>query len=388
MKRKTYLKVLLIFVLLNSCKTDRLEVSNIEYSIIDYKLKDIHLNKIKEGHEKAAEFLKTSSYLLKFTKNDTLFIDPLLGMRYFGDSIFHYKISGDVIELNGKKGKKKIFLNGDRTSKFINVSFENDIFERIGLVQSRVKYKNNRRKLFGKYSVSRVDIGDKYLHDKILGYRIFDSVGKVVFNFKKNDSLYMSPKFGMKYYGDSAFYYHINDQKLILDSKGGRFEIPFKGSDLSRAIILHPTDGNFKFLWITKEMSGITYYKEGMSHKEKIKNKSNLKLKGGYSMPGYSLGEKYRGNSMIGHSKISSDFTGNKILFDFLNDSIVKINSEFGMKYFGDSIFIYEIDGEFIRFRNDKFKKEMNFKKSFGLLDLEINHEELKILQLGSKFKK
>ena len=69
-------------------------------------------------------------------------------------------------------------------------------------------------------------------------------------------------------------------------------------------------------------------------------------------------------------------------IFNFINDSIVQLEPSFGNRYFGDTIFKYEIDGDFIRFRNDKFKKEMSFMGNNRLLDLNMNHGEIENIQL------
>lgn len=378
---KKYMIGLLILTSICSCQDDRLKISNIEYSVVDYTLNDDYFNKIDEGHSKALEILKEADYHFKFTDSDTLFIAPKLGMKYFGDSIFSYKVSGDLIKLFGKDGNKEILLSGKRTNEFIDIYFENDIFKRIGLLQKRVKFKNNANKLQGVYGLARMDIGSKYINNKGLGYSVFDSVGKVEFNFKKNDSLVMSSKFGMKYYGDSVFYYKIMDHKLILDSKGGRFEIPFEGKDLSRAVVLHPTDGNFNYLWITKITSG-----EAIPIKEnevfKIKNKGNLKLRGKYNIVGYTVGEKFRNNLKEGYSEVQRTYLPSHPPFNFINDSIVHITPSFENIFFSDTIIKYEIDGDFIRFRNEKFKREMSFMGNNKLLDLNINQSEIENIQL------
>lgn len=379
MKKIYFLGIFLI--VMSSCEKEKFRIENMEYSIMSVKYKLDYVNTYsREAVEKeAADFLGNAKYHFKFFNNDTLLVHPALGKRFFGDSVFTYKVEGDKIKLHSDNGDAELLLTGKRELNNPVISFKNEMFKEFSLVQKKVTYEKGARRLSGIYSLPRVNLGSKFSNALDGGYRMLDSLGVNKFEFKENGTLKMSSKFGMKFYGDSIFDYKFTDDLLVLDSKTGRFEIPYKSTDLDRAINLYPTNGNFEFIWLTN--------KPKKRLRTAIKHKSSLMFKGEYVLVGWSYSRETIAKEKGFDASLVYKYlpTNGETIFNFLKNGTVKIYPPFGKQFLGDTIFKYEVDGDLIRFYNESINEEMNFYMNHDILNLQINNGNLEIVQVVPK---
>lgn len=106
-------KIILIAlsILIISCAESKKENSiklNGKYSIVDFRMTSEFL-KDSLGRKELSSILNNSKYKFNFSQvNSVVRIEPKFGMKYFGDSIFEYKIDKKFIAL--RTPDKKINL--------------------------------------------------------------------------------------------------------------------------------------------------------------------------------------------------------------------------------------------------------------------------------------
>ncbi|MFY0630298.1 MAG: hypothetical protein JXR05_07940 [Flavobacteriaceae bacterium] len=386
MKKLLYLiSVLLIY---SSCKKNQnyshQKLEAVTYNSIGYRLKsDFYDNTNKENRDKYIDRLLEAKPLMNFKNNDTLILNKNFGLQFFNDTIFKYQIKSGKIILNHPS--KNITINytskNSSSSEWLDISFENKIFESISLKKGRIIVQDKTRDLYGTYIGYRVELTDNSK------YKNLDSIGRPVFKFMDNQVLKMSPKFGMTYFGDSIFNYLLKENNLILENYSSRYKykIPFTGTDLRRSLKMNINNKDFTFIWFTRG-KGQVY--ESIDESKIISSTpsifrfaiGNSGIK--YGIYGFTIGDKYEDNPSDGFKKIKKYFNSD-YYFNFKKNGIVKLDSLFGNKFFGGTEFKYEVVGDFIRFKSKDTTHELNYYMDHTILNLELNHSELRIIQMS-----
>ncbi|MCF7569198.1 hypothetical protein L3X37_12615 [Sabulilitoribacter arenilitoris] len=117
----------------------------------------------------------------------------------------------------------------------------------------------------------------------------------------------------------------------------------------------------------------------------KIKNKESIILNGKYSIVDFRMTPEFSKDS-IGKKELMTILNNSKYKFDFSEiDSIVRIDSEFGMKYFGDSIFEYKIDNKFIALKNPDKKINLPYRNDKGIIRLLVNQKGIELFSIIPK---
>lgn len=242
-----YLLVLALFFC--GCKVDQENVLDVEFKVVDFTFKKEFIDTHTEDERnKASAMLTSINNYFKFTKDGKLYVDSTFGKTFLNDSIFNYKIDGNIVELEGKSGKNEIILSGRREENFIDIYFENDIFKRVGLLKPKKAPINKNKELVGSYVIGGYGLGYRYQKNTNLGHDLVQSTLKSQFQFKPNDTLVMPQEFGKSFFGEHIFHYAFDGKLLVLEGEIGRFDIPVKKWQSEGTFELLPNDGYFTSL--------------------------------------------------------------------------------------------------------------------------------------------
>ncbi|AGA78128.1 hypothetical protein [Echinicola vietnamensis] len=112
-----------------------------------------------------------------------------------------------------------------------------------------------------------------------------------------------------------------------------------------------------------------------VSCKQSKTGESQIKLDGKYSVVDYRMTPEFI-HDTVGRDKLMAILKSSTYKFDFSNkNSIVRIDPQFGMEYFGDSVFEYRIEHKFIALRNPDMKVNVPFRNDNGIIRLLIDQK-------------
>ncbi|GGF50188.1 hypothetical protein [Echinicola rosea] len=115
-----------------------------------------------------------------------------------------------------------------------------------------------------------------------------------------------------------------------------------------------------------------------VSCKQSKTGRSQIKLDGKYSVVDYRMTPEFI-HDTVGRDKLMAILKGSTYKFDFSNkNSIVRIDPQFGMEYFGDSVFEYRIDHKFMALRSPDNKINLPYRNDNGILRLLIHKKGIK----------
>lgn len=104
-------------------------------------------------------------------------------------------------------------------------------------------------------------------------------------------------------------------------------------------------------------------------------------LEGKYMTPSFQVTSEVAKDSLWFNNFSLGEILKNGVKFNFIKDkSIVEIDSELGLKYFGDSIFKYQINykTKVLLLENSNKKIELPYINDAGIIRLVINKKGLK----------
>ncbi|MCC1483092.1 hypothetical protein [Winogradskyella immobilis] len=114
----------------------------------------------------------------------------------------------------------------------------------------------------------------------------------------------------------------------------------------------------------------------------KTKNEKQITLNGKYSIVDFRMTPE-SSKDAIDQKELIVILEGSDYKFDFSPiDGIVRIDSAFGMEYFGDSIFEYKIDSKFIALSNPDKKIHLPYRNDDGILRLLIDKKGIELFTI------